>query len=59
METWTRIIGSFVMALFIIAIPILCGLSYGLGWLDGIKWLLTLSTIGECLGIWFQIADMK
>jgi hypothetical protein len=41
-----RVIGSFVLALFIIAIPFTCALSYALNWNILIKGALTIITIG-------------
>ena len=42
-----RVIGSFVLALFIIAIPFICALSYALNWNILIKGALTIITIGD------------
>ena len=52
MDAITKTIGVIVLSLIIVAIPILCGLSFALGWVDVIKWLLTLGTFV----IWGAIA---
>lgn len=41
-----RCIGSFILALFIVAIPFVCALSYALDWNILIKSTLTMITIG-------------
>lgn len=41
-----RLIGSFILALFIVAIPFICALSFALNWNVLIKFLLTMLTIG-------------
>ena len=45
-----RVIGSFILALLIVAIPFTCALSYALNWNIFIKFMLTALTIG-CLAI--------
>lgn len=52
----TKAIGVFVLSIIIIAIPILCGLSFGLGWADEIKFLFVLCTFIEWSGVVLNIA---
>lgn len=51
MDAITKTIGVIVLSLIIIAIPVLCGLSYGLDWYDPIKFMLTVSTVA----LWFSV----
>lgn len=39
-------IGSLVLTLLIMSVPVLCTLSFVLNWVNEIKFLLTLLTIG-------------
>lgn len=41
-----RVIGSFVLAIIIVAIPFLCGLSFGLKFASYLQLILTILTIG-------------
>ena len=41
-----KAIGSFVLTLFIVAIPFMCALSYALNWYAESKFIFTLMTIG-------------
>lgn len=41
-----RVIGSFILALFITAVPFMCALSYALNWNIIIKGIHTVLTIG-------------
>lgn len=41
-----KTIGSFVLALFIVAMPFMCALSYALNWYAEIKIIFTVMTIG-------------
>lgn len=41
-----RVIGSFILALFIVAMPFMCALSYALNWYALIKFIFTALTIG-------------
>ena len=40
-----KVIGSFVLALFIIAMPFMCALSFALNWCAEIKFIFTVMTI--------------
>lgn len=44
-----RYIGSFILALFIVAIPFICALSYALDWSIYVKIVLTVITISFIL----------
>lgn len=44
-----RVIGSFIVALFIAAIPFICALSFALNWNVLIKFLFTMMAIGYIL----------
>lgn len=44
-----RLIGSFILALFIAAIPFICALSFALNWNVFIKFLFTMMAIGYIL----------
>lgn len=44
-----KAIGSFVLALFIVAMPFMCALSYALNWYAETKIIFTLMTIGVVL----------
>ena len=44
-----RLIGSFILALFIVAIPFICALSFALNWNVLIKFLFTMMAIGHIL----------
>ena len=55
MKETVIMIGTIVSALILIAIPILCGLSYGLNWYDSIKFLLTVVTFFEAILLWCKI----
>ena len=41
-----RAIGSFVLAIIIVAIPFLCGLSFAFNWLSFLKLILIMLTFG-------------
>lgn len=41
-----KAIGSFVLALFIVAMPFMCALSYALNWYAETKFIFTILTIG-------------
>ena len=45
----TKLIGSVVLALFLVSIPILVGLSYVFDWYFGIQVILTFATLAEFL----------
>ena len=41
-----KAIGSFILALICVSPPFICALSYALNWNNGIKFILTMITIG-------------
>ena len=46
-----RVIGSFMLALLLIAIPFLCGLSVAYNWMSTTKFLLIVLTVGLMLSV--------
>ena len=56
-----KAIGSFFLALLIVAIPFICALSYALDWNNGIKFILTMMTIALVVirTIWIYIESEK
>lgn len=50
-ETILEIIGSVVVAIILIAIPICVSLSFAYDWYGGIKTFLVIATIIELLGL--------
>jgi len=46
-----EIIGAFIVALLLIAIPILCAVSFAYNWFASLKFLLTFACFIEWLGI--------
>lgn len=52
MESFIRIVGSFAVSLFIFSIPILTTMSFCLGWIDEIKFLLAVATSVLFLLVW-------
>lgn len=48
-------IGSLVMTLLLMSVPILCALSFALNWDDGIKFLITIFTIIFGIILWAAI----
>ena len=55
LETLIKVIGSIVLALFVVAIPVFCGLAYGINMDFLIKLLLTMVTIAEAAIVWVAI----
>ena len=51
MKTVFEIIGSFIVSLFFISIPILCPLSFVYDWYAGIKFFLIVACGVEYLGL--------
>ena len=46
-----RVIGSIVVAIFIMAIPILATLSWVCDWHDFIKYIFVIGTLSEFIGL--------
>ena len=46
MNKIVTIIGSIVITLLIMSVPVLCTLSFVFNWIDEVKFALTLLTIG-------------
>lgn len=45
MDDFLKLIGVMVVSAIIVAIPLLCGLSFALGWPGGIQWILIIGTL--------------
>lgn len=58
-EALCKAIGVIVIGLIIIAIPILCGLSFGYNWYGGIKTFLVVLVIIEYFRVVDKISDIK
>ena len=55
-----EIIGTFIVSLFLMAIPILCTLSFVYDWYTGFKFILFIVCLFELLGLMnllFEIGD--
>lgn len=52
-----QLLGAFVVSAILIAIPILCALSYALLWYEGLRFLFTIGTAGMYLWIVCKIMD--
>ena len=50
-------IGRVFLTVIIVAIPILTACSFCLKWSVVIEWLLTLLTICECFGVYWEICE--
>lgn len=46
-----EIIGAFIVALFLMALPILCTLSFAYNWFPGVKFILTVACFVEYFGL--------
>lgn len=44
-----EIIGASIVSLFLIAIPILCTLSFAYNWYPGLKFILSIACSIECI----------
>ena len=51
MRIISEIIGIFIISLFMIAIPILCALSFAYNWYVGIKFILSIACFAEWIGL--------
>ena len=56
-----KAIGSFFLAVLIVAIPFMCALSDALNWNGSIKFILTLMTIGALIiiTVWIYTESEK
>ena len=55
-----KVIGSLVLAIIKIGIPLLCGLSFAFNWLAFIKFILILTTLGIVIidaSVIYSLAD--
>lgn len=57
MDTFLKAIGQIVLSAIIVAIPLLCGLSYALSWGRIIQCSLTGGTFGVFIFVAVNIAD--
>ena len=51
-EETIKAIGSIILSLIIVAIPVLCGLSFGFNWYNLIKFFFAMMTFGEAVILW-------
>ena len=58
MEKLIKILGCLTVAIFLIFIPLMCGISYCLDGYDFFKWLLTILSLFELLGIWLAMWEI-
>lgn len=58
MEKLIKILGCLTVAIFLISIPLMCGISYCLDGYDIFKWILTLLSFFELLGIWLVMWEI-
>lgn len=52
-----QFIGAIIVSAILIAIPILCALSYALLWYEGLRFLFTIGTAGMYLWILCKLMD--
>ena len=57
MDAFLKTIGVMVLSAIIVAIPLLCGLSFALGWNPFIQWALIMSTLAVFAFVAFSVAD--
>lgn len=55
LEKLAKVIGSIVLTIFAVAIPIFCGVAYVLNMDTPIKILLTIVTLWEAIMVWIYI----
>ena len=53
-----EIIGALIVSLFLMAIPILCTLSFVYNWYSGLKFILTVACWLELLGLMSLLLDI-
>lgn len=51
MKTVFEIIGAFIVSLFLMAIPVLCTLSFVYDWYAGFKFILFFACLFEWIGL--------
>ena len=56
-EEMIKVLGSLVLSLIIVALPVLCGLSFGYNWYGGIKLFFIAITFVEVMALWFFIGS--
>ena len=58
MKTAFEIIGSLIVSLLFISIPVLCTLSFVYNWFPGVKFILIVASIVEYFGLVNLLLDM-
>lgn len=53
-----KTIGALVLGLFIMAIPVLCGLSFGCNWHYFVKCILVVMLLIECVIVIDKLTDI-
>lgn len=51
MKLISEIVGIFIISLVMMAIPILCALSFAYNWYVGLKFILVIACVAEWVGI--------
>lgn len=57
MRTLANLIGSLIIALVFIGIPVITAISYCLGWPEQVQFIGTIVVIIETIGLWNCIAE--
>ncbi len=58
MKTAFEIVGTFIISLFFMSIPILCTLSLVYNWFAGLKLILIVACLIEWIGLICLLTDM-
>lgn len=53
-----EIVGTFIISLFFMSIPILCTLSFVYNWFAGIKFILIVACLVEYFGLMSLLVDV-
>ena len=57
MRIVANLIGSFIIALVLIGIPVITSMSYCLGWPEQVSFIGTIASIIEAIGLWSCIVE--
>lgn len=58
MKILSEIVGLFVISLVLMAVPVLCTLSFAYNWLSFFKFILSIACFVECIGLMSLLAYM-
>lgn len=53
-----EVVGTFIISLFFISIPILCTLSFVYNWLSSLKFILIVTCLVEWVGLMSLLVDV-